>query len=159
RGGVQGRERLRVLARIMYPTSAALVDRLGLRDGMRCLDVGCGGGDMSVELARRVAPNGTVIAVDMDATEIEVAPRGAKERGIVNLEFRVGDVRELAGGPEFDLLYARFLLTHLSDPAAALEAFYDVLRPGGVVAVEDIDFSAHFTYPESAASLRYRDLY
>jgi SAM-dependent methyltransferase len=159
RGGIQGRERLRILARVMQPTSAALFDRLGLRDGLRCLDVGCGGGDVTVELSRRVAPTGMVIGTDMDGTEIEVARREAQQGGTANVEFRVGDVRELSGTPEFDLVYARFLLTHLDDPAAALRAFYTLVRPGGMIAVEDIDFSGYFTYPESDAFRRYCDWY
>jgi ubiquinone/menaquinone biosynthesis C-methylase UbiE len=55
-GGIQGRERLRVISRIMHPTSSALLDRLGVRDDLLCADFGCGGGDVTVEIARRVAP-------------------------------------------------------------------------------------------------------
>jgi hypothetical protein len=58
RGGLEGRERLRVLGRVMRTSSMSLFDRLGLRDGTICLDVGCGGGDATLELARRVAPVG-----------------------------------------------------------------------------------------------------
>ena len=61
RGGLEGRERLRVLGRVMRTSSMSLFDRLGLRDGLTCLDVGCGGGDATLELARRVAPAGRVI--------------------------------------------------------------------------------------------------
>ncbi len=61
--------------------------------------------------------------------------------------------------PDFDLLYARFLLTHLDDPARAIAAFYRHLRPGGRVILEDIDFSGYFTEPESPAFQRYQDLY
>jgi SAM-dependent methyltransferase len=159
RGGVQGRERLRVLARVTRPTSAWLFDRLGLRDGFRCLDVGCGGGDFTVELARRVAPTGMVIGTDMDPTEIEVASREAREQGIANIEFRVGDARALSGRPEFDFVYSRFLLTHLTDPAGALRAFHALLHPGALIAVEDIDFSGSFTFPPSSAYQRYCELY
>ena len=66
RGGVEGRERLRVLARVMHASSTSLLDRLGLCDGLACLDVGCGGGDMTLELARRVAPHGKAVGVDID---------------------------------------------------------------------------------------------
>jgi hypothetical protein len=65
----------------------------------------------------------------------------------------------LAASETFDLVYARFLLTHLSDPAGMLRRFHEHVRPGGFMAVEDIDFSGHFTYPESAAFLRYHELY
>jgi SAM-dependent methyltransferase len=59
----------------------------------------------------------------------------------------------------FDVMYARFLLTHLSDPASAVTAFYRHLRPGGRIGLEDVDFSGYFTYPESKAFRRYHDLY
>jgi 2-polyprenyl-3-methyl-5-hydroxy-6-metoxy-1,4-benzoquinol methylase len=55
RGGVEGRERLRVLARVMWPTTEALLARVGTPRDARCLDIGCGGGDVTVELARRAA--------------------------------------------------------------------------------------------------------
>lgn len=66
--GLEGRERLRVLARVMHASSMSLFDRLGLSDGLACLDVGCGGGDATLELARRVGPRGTVVGVDIDRT-------------------------------------------------------------------------------------------
>ncbi|HTI49332.1 MAG TPA: hypothetical protein VL475_00220, partial [Planctomycetaceae bacterium] len=55
-GGVEGRERLRLLARVMNPTSIDLLERAGLQSGMSCLDIGCGGGDMTLEIARLVGP-------------------------------------------------------------------------------------------------------
>ena len=53
RGGVEGRQRLKVLSRVMQSSTSSLFDRLGIGDGMRCLDVGCGSGDVTLELARR----------------------------------------------------------------------------------------------------------
>jgi 2-polyprenyl-3-methyl-5-hydroxy-6-metoxy-1,4-benzoquinol methylase len=58
RGGTAGRERLRVLARTLHTSTGALFDRLGVGAGLTCLDVGCGGGDVTFELARRVADRG-----------------------------------------------------------------------------------------------------
>jgi 2-polyprenyl-3-methyl-5-hydroxy-6-metoxy-1,4-benzoquinol methylase len=73
RGGVDGRERLRILARVMQPTTLALLDRGGIRPGMACLDVGCGGGDVSLDLARLTGPGGRVIGIDKDEVVIEIA--------------------------------------------------------------------------------------
>jgi 2-polyprenyl-3-methyl-5-hydroxy-6-metoxy-1,4-benzoquinol methylase len=73
RGGLEGRERLRVLGRVMRTSSMLLFDRLGLRDGITCLDVGCGGGDATLELAHRVAPAGRVVGVDIDETKLQIA--------------------------------------------------------------------------------------
>jgi SAM-dependent methyltransferase len=159
RGGLEGRERLRVLGRIMHPSTAALFDRLGLGPGLTCLDVGCGGGDVTLELARRVAPGGRVVGVDLDEEKVRIARSEAQQHGIAGVEFRVADIRELRDAGPFDVVYARFLLTHLSDPEAAVRSFHEQLRPGGTLVVEDIDFSGHFTYPDSAAFHRYRELY
>ena len=157
RGGPGGRERLRVLARVMHPKTTALLDRCGLRDGMACLDAGCGGGDVTVELARRVAPRGRAVGVDVDEEKLRIARAEAAQQGIANATFHAGDVREAAG--PFDAVYARFLLTHLHDPVGVLDAFRRRLHAGGQLIVEDIDFSGHFTYPESAAFRRYHELY
>src|SRR5262245_4393266 len=149
RGGVEERERLRVLSRGLEAGTKALLDRLGLRDGLVCADVGCGGGDVSLELARRVAPAGKVVGFDIDQTKLDLARAEARELGIGNVEYRAADVRQAFEVPQFDVVYARFLLTHLEDPLGLLKVFRGALRPGGLVAVEDIDFSGYFTYPES----------
>jgi SAM-dependent methyltransferase len=159
RGGVAGRQRLKVLSRVLHPSTGSLFDRLGIGDGMTCLDVGCGGGDVTLELARRVGPRGRALGVDIDETKLNLARRESEEQGIRNVEFRSLDIRTQEAGPGFDVVYSRFLLTHLDDPAGAVAAFHRHVRPGGLAIVEDTDFSGHFTYPASAASRRYHELY
>jgi len=158
RGGAAGRERLRILARVVQPTTRALLQRGGVAAGMVCLDVGCGGGDGSVELAKLVGPSGRVVGVDLDATKIELARREAAEQGLSQIEFHVA-AADAAPGLAFDVVYARFLLTHLADPAAVLRAMLARLRPGGIAIVEDIDFRGHFCEPPLFAFQRYVDLY
>ena len=68
RGGQQGYERLKVLARAHWPGTSALLERVVLHPGMRCLDLGCGGGDVTLELARLIGPDGHVTGIDMDKT-------------------------------------------------------------------------------------------
>ena len=115
RGGIPGRERLRVLSRIVHESTARLLDRVGFSSGMTCLDAGCGGGDVTLELARRVGPDGKVLGIDMDATKIEIARAEAAALGVTNVDYRVGRVDEPMDA-SFDAIYARFLLTHLPDP-------------------------------------------
>jgi len=159
RGGVEGRERLRVLSRVMHASTSSLFSRLELADGMTCLDAGCGGGDATFEMCRRVGPRGSVLGVDINETNVKLARREAEELGISNVQFRVADVRADDIGKAFDVVYARFLLTHLDDPAGIVRALYGYLRPGGTAILEDIDFSGYFTYPESTAFRRYHELY
>lgn len=158
RGGIEGRERLRVMARVLRPATLALLDRVGIHPGMACLDIGCGGGDVSLDLARLVGDDGRVVGIDRDQVKIELA-REEAANAFTNVEFRVADILDHDFAGEFDLVYVRFVLTHLPDPSAALRRIRDVLRPGGILVVVDIDFRGCFSYPENTAFHRYVDLY
>ncbi|GEM_PF-3302729 len=87
RGGEGGCERLALLARTRWPDTAALLARAGLSPGMRCIDLGCGGGHVTLEIARLVAPEGSVAGVDMDEIKLDLARRAAAEGGLGNVEF------------------------------------------------------------------------
>jgi SAM-dependent methyltransferase len=159
RGGLAGRERLRVLARVAWPTTSALFERVGVATSSRCLDVGCGGGDVTVALAR-MAPDGFVVGVDMDEVKLDVARREAADAGLANVDYRVLDVMQPPSDDEqFDLIYVRFLLTHLPDPSLALTHVCARLARGGALVVEDIDFTGSFCHPDNAAFWRYVELY
>ena len=159
RGGPEGRERLRVLARVMWPTTRELFARVGVEAAARCLDAGCGGGDVTIALAR-MAPAGSVTGTDLDEAKLEIARAEATGAGLGNVSFRVANVLEAAGDSGgYDLVYARFVLSHLTDPARALRNLVDQLAPGGALVVEDIDFTGHFCYPDSPAFWRYVEWY
>lgn len=159
RGGLQGRERLRVLGRVMRTTTLPLLERAGVGPGLRCLDVGCGGGDVTFDLASLVGLTGHVVGVDVDATKIELARADAAQVAVTNLEFRVADLTSGLGDEEYDVVYARFVLTHLRDPEAAVADMRRVLRPGGRLVVEDIDFGGCFCEPASPDFTRYTEIY
>jgi SAM-dependent methyltransferase len=108
------------------------------------------------------APDGTVVGIDADGTALEIAGAEANERGLHHVAFREADVTADPPDDElgaFDLVYARFLLTHLTDPGATVRLLYARLTPGGVLIVEDIDFAGHFCHPPSPAFDRYLDWY
>jgi 2-polyprenyl-3-methyl-5-hydroxy-6-metoxy-1,4-benzoquinol methylase len=71
-GGRSGRERLRVLSHVFQAPTYDFLDKMGIRPRMRCLDVGCGGGDVTRELARRVGATGQVVGLDMDEAQLEI---------------------------------------------------------------------------------------
>ena len=114
---------------------------------------------MTLELARIVRTGGRAVGSDIDETKLDLARAEAKQLGIANVEFRLADASQGQSAPEFDVVYARFLLTHLADPAGTLAGMWQALLPGGMLVVEDIDFSGSFCYPESAAFSRFCALY
>ncbi len=100
-----------------------------------------------------------MIGLDLDEIKIEIARSEARNKGIDNVEFRLADATGSFGDEEFDVVYARFLLTHLSDPAACLRKMHSALKRGAIVVVEDIDISGFFSYPESKSLTRFMELY
>jgi len=157
-GGQSGKDRLKVLAEVMRPATTSLLAAAGVPAGGRCLDVGCGGGHISLELARLVGPTGWVVGIDLDAEILRLARVDAEAYGAAHVEFRVGDALAPPEGP-YDVAYARFLLSHVDDPGAVVWAMAKVLAAGGVAIVEDIDFAGSFCYPENRAYQRYVELY
>jgi predicted O-methyltransferase YrrM len=159
RGGRSGRERLRVLSHILQTGTLNFLDRVGLRPGMTCMDVGCGGGDVTRELARRIGSRGRVVGLDMDSTQLEIVRAESAAQNITNADYRVVDVNDPPGNfGDFDLVYTRFLLCHLKAPTSVLSWMAGCLKPGGVLAVEDCDFTGHFCYPPQPAFDRYVEL-
>jgi SAM-dependent methyltransferase len=159
RGGMEGRDRLRIISRVMQPETLGLLQRAGIRPGIACLEVACGSGDIAFDIARMVGAQGTVVATEIDCEKLEAARREALANELTNLEFRLADAAEDEIEGSFDLIHARLILTHLRNPSRALARMRQALRPGGTIAVEDIDFRGHFSYPDSPALWRYVELY
>lgn len=117
-----------------------------LRPGMDVLDVGCGPGSITVDLAAAVAP-GRVRGVEITEAPLAQARAEAATRG-VTVEFAVDDAYRLSDPDDaYDVTHAHQVLQHLSDPVAALREMRRVTRPGGVVAVRDADYAAFTWWP------------
>ena len=159
RGGAQGRERLRLLSTVMGAHSRALLEAAGVRRGDRCVDIGCGGGDVAFELAEIVGADGSVLGVDLDETKLDLARAEAAQRGQANITFEAGNVLEWTPDGDFDVAYARFLLAHLPAPGDLLRKLRRHIRPGGLMVIEDVDFRGHFAEPPCPALDRYVSLY
>ena len=157
-GGQLGKQRLEVLHRVHGAQTAELLDRVGLGEAARCVDVGCGSGHVTIELARRAGPAGWAVGIDADADLLDLARADAAEAGASNVDFRCADATELEPA-SYDLAYARCLLSHVGDPSAVVRVMAAALRPAGVVVVEDIDFRGCFCAPEGGPYQRYVELY
>ena len=118
-----------------------------LEAGQTLLDVGCGPGTITLELAQLVAP-GRVIGVDAAADVIEKAAALADDRGVANVEFILGDAYALdLPDDSVDVIHAHQVLQHLGRPVEALREWRRVVRPGGVVAARDVDYAGTIVHP------------
>jgi 2-polyprenyl-3-methyl-5-hydroxy-6-metoxy-1,4-benzoquinol methylase len=130
-----------------------------LRPGLSLLDVGCGPGTLTVDLARRVAP-GPVVGVDTAPEVVDAARAHAAEAGAAEVVFVAGDFRTVAlPRRRFDVVHAHQVLQHVSDPVGALTAMAGLTAPGGVVAARDSDYPAMTWTPASPALDRWRAVY
>lgn len=130
-----------------------------LTAGLNVLDVGCGPGTITADLAALVAP-GRVTAVEIAADALEKARAEAAARGLRNIDFAVADVHALDFPDNaFDVVHAHQVLQHLGDPVQALREMRRVCRPGGVVAVRDGDYAAFAWYPEPPELTEWMALY
>jgi SAM-dependent methyltransferase len=130
-----------------------------LRPGQQVLDVGCGPGTITIDLAHRVAPGG-VVGIDNHPAPLGEARAEAQRRGVHNVSFAVADVDNLDFPDDtFEVVHAHQVLQHLSEPVAALREMRRVCTPGGVVAARDADCAAMTWYPPQAGLDRWLELY
>jgi ubiquinone/menaquinone biosynthesis C-methylase UbiE len=148
-----------VLAGVMSDASARLFREIGVAEGWNCLDVGSGGGQVALALGGLVGRSGSVTGVDVGEGAVHTATTAARESGSENVEFEPGDVYALPFKERFDLAYARLLLVYLTEPVAAIRAMAAAVRPGGVVAVEDIFSDDLRSEPETPALADLRRIY
>lgn len=130
-----------------------------LHPGQRILDVGCGPGTITIDLARRVAP-GQVVGIDNEPAPLEAAATEAGEQGVTTVSFALGEIYRL-DYPDgaFDVVHAHQVLQHLTEPVAAFREMRRVCRPGGIVAARDADYAAMTWYPGDARLDHWLELY
>ena len=116
--------------------------------GDRVLDIGCGPGTITADLAALVSP-GRVTAVEITEAALDLARAEIGRRGQDTVDFAVGDVHALQFPDDtFDVVHAHQVLQHVGDPVTALREMRRVCRPGGVIAVRDSDYAAFTWFPQ-----------
>ncbi len=113
--------------------SAKIFPTLPVKPGDKVVDAGCGFGDTAIELARRVGPTGSVLAVDCCDGFLEYGRRDAKAAGVTNVTFLEADVQTYPFKPVHDFCFSRFGTQFFENPVAGLRNMRKSLKPGGIM--------------------------
>jgi SAM-dependent methyltransferase len=134
--------RLQLLEEHADPTSIRRLEATGIGQGWKCLEVGAGRGSIARWLGKTVGPSGEVVALDLDTSLLA-------DLDEPNIEVVEGDILDI-DLPEasFDLVHARLVLMHVPERRRALERIVSLLRPGGSLVVEELDWMAILTDPD-----------
>jgi ubiquinone/menaquinone biosynthesis C-methylase UbiE len=109
----------------------------GIAAGMKVLDVGCGAGDVALLAGEMVGPTGEVIGIDVDENVLAKARDRAQAGGMSHVRFEHGDFHHFGGAGTFDAVVGRLVLLYQKDPAEALRAAAQAVKPGGIVAFQE----------------------
>ena len=154
-------QRLRDQALMWQRASEELLDRIGLKPGMSCLDVGAGPGAVMRLMADRVGPEGRVTGIEIDGALGAQALADLRAQGGAQFELIRADVLALdeAPGAPFDLTYCRLFLMHMQEPVTVLEKMAFWTKPGGILAAQEFDFGAIAVEPLCPAMAEFNRLF
>ena len=134
------RDRLLSQAEQYESTANWLLDQIGVQNGWRAVDIGCGPIGILNLLSQRVGPSGTVIGLEREQRFVEMARAEIAKRGLGNVTMVQGDgLNTSLEKGSFDLVHERLVLINVSAREAFLTEMLSLLRPGGTVALEDVD--------------------
>lgn len=131
---------------ILGEASYKQLEKAGLSEGQTVWDIGCGGGAMTVYLAKVVGARGKVYAIDKSEEQLEIARAKIKSEGLENVTFIQGDIRSQKDLPlgAADLIYMRFVLAHVKDPEVMIKRGKDLLKDGGVAVSQESILSTFY---------------
>lgn len=146
----QERERLMRQAGLYAPISERFLRTAGIAPGMRVLDVGCGVGDVALLCADLVGSSGEIVGIDRDPAALARGRERIASAGVRHARLLEGDYRELPVTELFDAVVGRFVLMYAADPSEAIRSPLPHLRPGGIVAFQELDFTDVLSWPRGA---------
>ena len=152
----QEAQRLADQAAQIEESTEDVLRRAGLRRGMQVLDIGSGAGDVSLLAARMVGSDGAVLGVEKAASSVEIARRRVATLGVKNVHFEESDLAVFATDKQFDAIVGRFVLSYVPDRAMVLRNLTRYLRPGAIIALQEIDMSQISQSPPSELFMQAR---
>jgi SAM-dependent methyltransferase len=145
-------ERLKLQSQVWEPTGRRLLEEIGAGAGARAVDVGCGVMGWLRLLSDWVGPGGEVVGTDIDDAMLALAARFVADEGLTNVTLKNDNVFTTSLAPaSFDLVHARYEITPLGRAPEQMKTYLGLVRPGGVVVLEDPDVASwHFNPPAPA---------
>jgi ubiquinone/menaquinone biosynthesis C-methylase UbiE len=134
--------RLIMQAKVLRPITERLLQSAGVGTGMRVLDLGCGAGDVSILAAELVGPSGSVVGIDRSSDVIAEARERTRTAKLEHVIFRDVELAAFSDSDGFDCVIGRYVLIHQADPTSFLQAAARLARPGGIVALHEVDLTA-----------------
>jgi SAM-dependent methyltransferase len=152
-------ERLQEWGRLWAPESEAMLDRIRVQPGWRCLDLGCGPMGILGALSHRVGPTGRVVAADINPEQLAAARELTEQAALTNIDFVEADAFDTRLPREsFDLVHVRFVFSPLGRDQALMQELVALTRPGGIIATQEADDCSYICYPPQPAWERLKAL-
>jgi ubiquinone/menaquinone biosynthesis C-methylase UbiE len=140
-------ERLNIQSALFAKETVQTLNLAGIKEGMRCLDAGCGVGHTTLLISDRVGESGKVIGLDINEYNINICKENLKCIK-ENVEFLLGDLYEtVLTDSSFDFVYSRFLFQHLIYPEKAIAKILKLTADNGIIAIEELDHGLWLSYP------------
>lgn len=157
--GESGAKALALQQQYLFAASENQLQKAGLKSGMTVCDIGCGSGEMTEYLAKKVGDNGCVFAIDVSAEQLEFTKNRINQLGLKNVKTIQADIRNIEDLEHIkaDIVYSRLVLMHMSDPQKALLNMYAILKPGGILSLQETTWSTISCSIFCPELLKYRD--
>ncbi len=149
-------QRMEALEKFFLNNTRDTFKRLGIKEGMSCVDFGCGGGETTLLMAEMVGRSGHVTGIDLSPKVTEFCKRKAEQRNLKNLEFIVTDFYDTKLDEKFDLVYSSFALEYLDDPQRGIREILRVAKNGANIVIEDSDNEVWYYYPDDESVQQFR---
>jgi 2-polyprenyl-3-methyl-5-hydroxy-6-metoxy-1,4-benzoquinol methylase len=133
-------------AQVLASATERFLRDAGIASGMRVLDIGCGMGDVTMLVAHLDGPAGRVVSIDLDQASIETARGRASTLGLDNTAFHRADISSFTDAEPFDAVVGRLILEFLPDPATIICRLSQLLRPGGIMALQEATWKVWLAY-------------
>lgn len=153
--------RLEIQSAFFEPLTRRTLLKAGIREEMKCLDVGCGSGSVTRMMAQMIGEKGRVTGVDIDEKYLQYCRNSKPPANAEFLSDNISNSELAKKGENFDIIYSRFMFVHVKDVRKAVQSMKQLARKGGAVIIEELDHApdSWLCYPENKSVSDLREIY